>query len=194
MQLRSIFAFILLGWASAALAQAPTAVRVLTPFNARGDLVVGLGVAGEVRGRCDAPSAASPERPDAWRCSAGNEILDPCFQNLLGDAKVLACAEDPFSADVTLLTLTADLPDPAVTDEPTFSGLPWAVELANGGRCTLLTGGTAPVAGLRVNYGCEGGAEVAGGTDRRLPRWRVLYRTAARSPALEQVGVKVAWY
>lgn len=172
-----------------------TRVGVFTPFNPGGDLFVGLAVTGEVRGRCAVSSAASPERPDAWRCSARNEILDPCFQNLLGDEKVLACAEEPFSANVMLLTLTAAPPDPSVTDEPDFTGsLPWALELANGQRCTLLTGATAPVAGMRINYGCRDGAQVVGDVDRTLPLWRVFYRTATRSLSLEQSGVTKAWY
>lgn len=187
------FLVVVCSWASAQGGPA-TQTRVFTPFTPTGDLVVGLNVTGEVKGRCDTNSAASPERPDAWRCSAGNEILDPCFQNLLGDEKVLACAEDPFSADVVTLTLTTDLPDPTVTDAPTFGGLPWALELTNGQRCTLLTGATAPVAGLRINYGCPDGAQVVGGTNRRLPRWRVFYQTATRSLSLDQVGVKAAWY
>lgn len=185
---------ILYGWASAQPASPGTQVRVLTPFNSSGDLVVGLDVTVEVEGTCSGNAAASPERPDAWRCSAGNEVLDPCFQTLMGDSKVLACAEDPFAADVTLLTLTADLPDPTVTDAPTFGGLPWALELSNGQRCTLLTGATAPVAGMRVNYGCADGAQVVGNVDRQGPRWRVFYGTATRSLSLDQVGVKTAWY
>lgn len=54
-----------------------TQTRVFTPFNARGERVVGLALTGEVEGGCDANSAATPERPDAWRCSAENEVLDP---------------------------------------------------------------------------------------------------------------------
>ena len=182
-------------WAGAQPASAVTQTRVFTPFNARGERVVGLAVTGEVEGGCDVNSAATPERPDAWRCSAENEVLDPCFQNLLGDGGTLACAEDPFSAEVVMLTLSTPLPDPAATDEPDFAaGLPWALELANGQRCTLLTGATASIAGMRINFGCLDGAQVVGELDRRLPRWRVFYGTAARSLFLEQVGVATTWY
>lgn len=196
MKLRGVLGFLVVicSWAGAQQATAATRTRVFTPFNPGGELVVGLAVTGEVKGGCSAGSAASPERPDAWRCSAGNAVLDPCFQNLLGDEQVLACAEDPFSANVTLLTLTADLPDATVTDEPKFDGLPWALELANGQQCTLLTGASAPVAGMRVNYGCADGAQVVGETNRQRPRWRVFYQTATRSLSLDQVGVKAAWY
>lgn len=172
-----------------------TQTRVFTPFNLSGDLVVGLAVTGEAKGSCETNSAASPQRPDVWRCSAGNVVLDPCVQNLLGDGKTLACAEDPFSANVTLLTLTATLPDTAVMDDPDFTkGLPWALELENSQQCTLLTGATAPVAGMRINYGCADGSQVVGDINRQLPFWRVFYGTAMRSLALEQIGVTTAWY
>lgn len=197
MKLRCVLNFMVFicSWTGAQPASAVTQTRVFTPFDAGGELVVGLAVTGEVEGSCEANSAASPERPDAWRCSAENEILDPCFQNVLRDGEPLACTEDPFSADVVMLTLSTPLPDPTVTDGPDFAaGLPWALELANGQQCTLLTGATASVAGMRINYGCPDGAQVVGEVNRRLPRWRVFYQTAARSLSLEQVGVATAWY
>lgn len=113
----------------------------------------------------------------------------------MGDGGTLVCAEDPFSAEVVALTLSTPLPDPVAMDEPDFAaGLPWALELVNGRRCILLTGATASVAGMRINYGCPDGAQVVGEIDRRLPRWRVFYGTATRSLFQEQVGVATAWY
>lgn len=181
------------GFAAAQQFPAATTVRIFTPFNA-GGLVVGLDSTEELTGSCFTGSIATPERPDAWRCSSDNAILDPCFQDILGDHTTLACAQEPFSADVILLTLTAALPEPEASEEPAFSGLPWALELDNGQQCTLLTGATAPIAGLRINYGCSGGSLVAGPVDRSLPAWRVFYQTADRSLSLDQVHVATAWY
>lgn len=188
------FVFVMLGLASAQPAPTVTQVRIFTPFVG-GNLSIGLAVTSEVSGSCFASSVASSERPDAWRCTSDNAILDPCFENLLGDDKTLACAEDPFSANVVMLTLTSDLPDPTVTDEPDFmTSLPWALELDNGQQCTLLTGATAPVAGMRINYGCTDGAQVVGEIDRTLPLWRVFYQAASKSLSLNQVGITTAWY
>ena len=36
--------------------------------------------------------------------------------------------------------------------------LPWALELANGDRCTLLGGTLTVMAGQTAHYGCENGA------------------------------------
>lgn len=70
--------------------------------------------------------------------------------------------------------------------------LPWALELTSGERCTLLTGATAPVAGLRLNYLCEGGASVIGDIDRTLPLW-VVNVLAEDGYATTLVGVSASW-
>lgn len=69
--------------------------------------------------------------------------------------------------------------------------IPWALELANGETCTLLTGSTAVLAGQRVNYACEGG-EVIGEVDRSQPVWTVDY-LATDAIATSRVDVTVAW-
>jgi hypothetical protein len=167
-----------------------TEIKLLTPYGAAG-LSMGMAVTAQVSGSCFAGSAASPSRPDAWRCHAGNAIQDPCFQNRMGDPKVLACARDPWSANVVLLTLTSALPtEPRKEMDST---LPWALELANGHRCTMFTGATAPIAGMRINYGCADGFIVVGDIDKTQPVWRVFAR-GEKSIALMQVDVTVAWY
>ena len=184
---------------AAALAQGGTQItdiRLLTPFQPAGELVIGVASTGKVSGSCFAMSVASPQRPDAYRCNAGNALLDPCFVSL-DDRAPLACARDPWSANVVSLTLSAPLPSNVklATADPDYAqNMPWALELANGQRCTLMTGATAPVAGMRINYGCPDGGIVAGEIDRSLPLWRVFYQTANRSLSLSQVAVKVAWY
>jgi hypothetical protein len=70
--------------------------------------------------------------------------------------------------------------------------IPWALELANGERCTLLTGATAVLAGQRMNYGCEGGGYVLGEVDQRRQVWTVSY-LAADAFASDLVAVAVVW-
>ncbi|WP_102126514.1 hypothetical protein [Deinococcus planocerae] len=171
-----------------------TGVQLYTPFQPGGGLLIGVGVTGQVSGTCFAASAASPTRPDAYRCSAGNRILDPCFASL-NERDPLACSPDPWGANAVLLTRSGALPGRTRASEPNYlSGTPWALELANGQRCVALTGATAPIAGLRVNYGCPDGGVVAGPIDRTLPLWRGFYETANRSLSLSQVGVRTAWF
>jgi hypothetical protein len=182
--------------ASSFAADAPcfsrTEVKLLTPFNA-GRLGSSLSVISQGSGTCFARSAATPARPDAWRCTISNAIQDPCFENVMGNAKVLACAKAPWTADVTLLTLTAPLPENSASNTPLAESLPWALELAGGQHCTLFTGATAPVAGMRINYGCPGGVVVVGEVDRSQPVWRVFVQRE-ESISLCQTDVAVAWY
>ena len=89
---------------------------------------------------------------------------------------------------------------PAMADQPADVAdvaldpleIPWALELANGERCTLLTGATAVLAGQRLNYGCEGGGYVLGEVDQRRQVWTVSY-LAADAFASELVPVSVVW-
>jgi len=173
----------------------PTDVRLYLPFDVGGGLNRAVVVVDRVSGECFTGSLASPGRPDAFRCTAGNRILDPCYQGFEAGQPRLACARASWSAEVTLLTPTKEMPR-AEANRPTLpAALPWAVELADGTRCALLTGATAAAAGMRVNYGCEGGdAYVVGEPDRSLPRWRVLLWMPARDIAARLVGVTVAWW
>jgi len=179
--------------AADATQQARTQIKLLTPFGSKG-LADGLQISEKLSGRCFAASAASPTRPDAWRCSAGNAILDPCYQRVLGDEKQLACpVEGPWSQKLVLLILTDPLPTEPRKEMPRDSALPWAIELGNGKHCALFTGATAPVAGMRINYGCPGGFQVVGDINRSGHVWQVFFQ-AENASALEQVDVTVAWY
>ena len=173
-----------------------TQIKLITPFQS-GNLGIGFAVTARGDGECFARSAAVAGRPDAWRCSIGNAIHDPCLQNVLGDPKVLACPDTPWSANVSLLTLTKPLPtDSAVGDggkTPLKDTMPWALEMANGQRCTLFTGATAPIAGMRINYGCPGGFIAVGNIDRSRADWRIFFQ-GEKSISMELTDIAVAWY
>jgi hypothetical protein len=182
-----------LGWAADPAPVTRTQIKLLTPFGPAG-LRIGMAVTEKVDGNCFAASAASPSRPDAWRCSSGNGILDPCYQRIMGNEKELACpVGGPWPANVVLLTVTQPLPSEPRKEMRREDTLPWALELGNGQRCSLFTGATAPVAGMRINYGCPGGFQVVGDIDRSQPVWRVFFQ-GEKSIALEQVDVAVAWH
>jgi hypothetical protein len=188
-----------------------TDVRYLLPFGPDG-LNPGLTVSATVDGVCGFSSIVALDRPDAWDCiSTDNEIFDPCFEPFMQDPEELgqlACVEAPFATEVTLLNLTdplvrekeaADLGadpslDMAQSAEDTLApwDLPWALELANGDRCTLLHGTLSVMAGQTVHYGCVEGGMVLGQTDRSQPLWTVSY-LAEGEVASRLVDVAVAW-
>jgi hypothetical protein len=172
-----------------------TDVRYLLPYTPDG-LNPALTVSGEESGTCDSPSVAAADRPDAWRCFSTG-ALDPCFENPFGAVEPpieLACMSDPWSTEVVLFTTTAPLPrekemvDPAADATPP----PWALELANGEQCGILTGATAIYAGMRINYGCVGQGYVIGEPSRQGPVWVVSYLPDG-GLATELVAVTVAW-
>lgn len=133
----------------------------------------------------------------------------------------LACATSPFSPDVRRFSLTQPLqrmkdhsadggsapqPPPSAPQPPMPLPapdervdvvidpleIPWALELANGSRCGLLTGATAVLAGQRINYGCDDGGQVIGEVDRSAAMWNVAYLAEGAS-ATDQIDVVTAW-
>lgn len=70
--------------------------------------------------------------------------------------------------------------------------IPWAIELTNGDRCGLMTGATAVVAGMRINYGCEGGGSIVGELDRFGAVWTANYYDE-QSVGTETVAVATVW-
>ncbi len=186
-----------LGSATPALAQpvAVTQLRVFTPSVA-GRLTTGIEVVEHVEGSCLARSLASPERPDAYRCEAGSAILDPCFLDPMVGGAVLHCAREPFSLEVVELTVLQDLPErsaePIDPDYP--SARAWALVLEGGQRCGLLTGATAGIAGMRIDYGCDDGSAVVGPIDHGTPVWRVFHRAHHGAHSLDRVVIVEAWF
>ncbi len=108
-------------------------------------------------GSCWTNSIAEPYRTDAWRCTVGNSISDPCFE--IQNTKNLFCGANPGDQTATsafVLKLTQPLPSPDVTSSTTSSNWAWAVMLTDGTYCTPFTG-TRPFAasGEAAYYACN---------------------------------------
>ena len=172
---------------------APTSVRIIEPFAVGGGLAAGLSVQETTSGSCWEGSLADSGRSDAWRCMAGNEIMDPCFSDPSGDGNAVACLTDPWNQQVVLLDLTQPLPFDHANTPAIPEADPWALELADGERCTMTTGATAAIGNLRANYACTGGGWVYGDPDRTTSTWSVLLLPNGGS-SLGSVAVAVAWY
>ncbi len=184
------------GPARPAAADHPPAVTEMALFLpwAFGALSEGVTVTERVTGDCSVSSNRNP-RPDAFRCQAERVGYDPCFRGVQGGEIMLACALTPWSTDVVLVTPSSEVPPPQGSDDFT-ERQPWALELADGSRC-VLQGGTQPVfAGVRANYGCEGGmaTSVLGVPDRSQPAWRVFVLRSDSPRSARQMTVAVAWW
>ncbi|MCK9486898.1 MAG: hypothetical protein M0R73_09435 [Dehalococcoidia bacterium] len=104
---------------------------------------------------CFSESAAST-RGDAWRCSIGNMIADPCFA--LGEG-LLRCRPDPIADDAGLLV---EVEEPLEERESPEDPQVWLLELSDGTVCGFQGGATAGLDGERVNYGCTNGEWILG--------------------------------
>jgi hypothetical protein len=107
-------------------------------------------------GSCWTSSIAAPFRSDAWRCSVGNSISDPCFE--IPNSNNLYCGADPANLSSTsafVLTLTKSLPAPEVLEGGVPQNWAWLIQLADGTLCSPFTG-TEPIAqgGVAASYGC----------------------------------------
>jgi hypothetical protein len=145
-------------------------------------------------GSCFSGSDAT-QRSDAWRCSSGNELLDPCFSSPLA-AGTVVCPAAPWLHTGITIRLTQPLPS-AEADHgaASLARLPWALELYDGSRCLLATGATSVLDGRRLNYFCGGQSKTGlwGAPNRSTQPWRI-YRAAFTAKRLTQrVAVRRAW-
>jgi hypothetical protein len=148
---------------------APTRIvhyRVFTPAGA----VTGIHVARTLRGSCWVGSIGLP-RPDAWRCSVGNEILDPCLESPRGEHVPLVCVSGRRGI---ALRLTKPLPaKERNAREKTFFA--WRLVLPRGDVCERFTGTAAGVVQNQgLVYGCTSGGTTTE-PSRRHATWTVRY-------------------
>jgi hypothetical protein len=149
------------------------------------------------KGSCWTNSIAAPFRGDAWRCTVGNGITDPCFQ-IPGSTNLL-CGANPANPDATsifVLQLTKALPQSQPVQGLQPSGQAWLVELQGGTLCTPFTG-TLPftATGDVASYGCAPGPL---GTDVNIFNinssstvWTADIGTLARAPANSTSGLPI---
>jgi hypothetical protein len=129
------------------VAGAATELKRYTAWDPNGDPVV--NAFSDATGDCTTESCKS-SRSDAWRCFAGSQILDPCFENPLFEREVL-CVPSPWAREGVVVRTQLDEANRGRRP----GGRPWAVVLANGKRCGFLSGGTAVGPGShRLNYAC----------------------------------------
>lgn len=130
------------------LATPRTVTNVVHVFRSDGQAALPIAVT--VNGQCFTASiAAAGSR--AYRCIAGNSLLDPCVAPPGGEpARSVVCLPDPWSP-ATEVRLSAALP--ALTPD---SGVlrPWAMQLGDGARCVTVTGTVSQSHGVAMTYRC----------------------------------------
>jgi hypothetical protein len=133
-----------------------------------------------LHGSCFSGSIGLP-RPDAWRCTAGNLVLDPCLESPLGPTAPLVCVTYTGNQAVRFV-LTKPLPKKYV-NRPEKRFFAWRLVLANGDVCERLTGTAAGVVqGQGLVYGCASGGTTTV-PNRSRTAWTVRYLARGTSPS-----------
>ena len=187
----AVLASLVLGASAGCMAQT-TKVRIYRPFDG-GNLAPTFHFTQKTKGACFSGSAADP-RSDAWRCSIGNTLIDPCFSNPNAHTWVACPAKGtPFGLGVIRIKLTKPLPTGLANHGSAGRGNPWAVKLAGGTVCTFLTGATFTFHEQRANYGCTKTTFLAGSPNRSSPTWTITLGTGRTSPPKTAVILIAAW-
>jgi hypothetical protein len=94
----------------------------------------------------------------AYRCSAGHGLFNACWREGPNPTEFVICTGDPWQSRVVRLRSPNLLLYPGVTHEKAAT-YPWAIELADGNRCTVVQGAHGAVRThgrvFTVDYGCR---------------------------------------
>lgn len=173
----------------AAASATPTRTRIYRPFTAAGQPAV--RVTHTLHGTCFSGSAATG-RADAWRCSSGNELFDPCFSSAQARGIVLCPATVSNSRAVEIKLRRR--PSMGNHGRASTSGLPWAIQTTSS-TCVMATGATATIHGVRANYFCPKSKNwLWGSPSRRSQPWRIYSAPLSATRLQHRVTVKVAWF
>jgi hypothetical protein len=154
-------------------AQTPVASTKVVKYSANS-----MTAAKIVKGSCWTSSIASP-RADAFRCTAGNEIYDPCFKI---DPTSVGCPTDVASDSGVVFDLTKPLP-PAQSPPPAPQA--WAFVLQSGEKCNRATGTVV----ADFTYYCSGESGVCQGPDLGKTQAAYFVKCGTPKDALHVTGV-----
>jgi hypothetical protein len=108
---------------------------------------------------------------NAYRCFAGNSILDPCWVQAGSSRSHVLCLTAPWSHAAIRLHVTKGYDNSVMT---TTAREPWGIRLANGTRCAFVQGASSVVHGRRLSYFCQHSKTVLlGNPNRSRPVWRI---------------------
>jgi hypothetical protein len=170
-----------------------TVTEVFAPWTTGGELAPGIQVAANLNdGSCSTASLADGANQNAWRCSSGKGVYDPCFAPPdETNVTQVACAQSPLSA-VEMLTLATPLPSSSTAPSSSTGStpVPWFMQLANGDTCGRTTAAASSAGSPSPSYGCQSG--VASALNTSTEPWTVEY-LPNNSDVSSDVVVSTAW-
>lgn len=143
------------------------------------------GVTAHRSGSCFTSSITVASR-SAFRCVAGNRLLDPCFVVPGSSRRTVDCYADPWHGAVRL-ALTKTVPKPGAPLKITD---PWALQLAGGTRCVVTTGTSRLLHGVAMRYQCGGGSTAG---LRKASGSHLVALEHEHSGVVRRVAVSATW-
>jgi Protein kinase domain len=165
----------------------PTSAQIFSAVNPNGGLAV--SVTGHKSGSCFGGSIAI-QRSDAFRCTVGNDIEDPCF--MVNQTQVLCPDGGPWTNQGILVNVPS-LPTADRVKGQGTSGQPWAIQLAGGSQCLAITGASNVIANQRLNFECTGGVGLYGNVQRSGSAW-MIYVSPPHSGQIALRPIATAWF
>ncbi|MFF3593807.1 serine/threonine-protein kinase [Streptomyces sp. NPDC002387] len=167
-----------------------TQVVTMNPWSLDGTPANGITITDRASGSCFG-TAESTMRTDAWRCTAGDRILDPCFSPGSNPEDTSALCMDAEPNHMVELSVPQGFPgnNDHMPGGPDIE--PITIVLANGARCTFSGGGTTTLAGQRLNYGCDNGGSLYGYPNKTPALWTISYSAPSSGASVSTPITKV---
>jgi hypothetical protein len=176
----AVLATVLVAGAGAAAAPPRTEVLHWSPFDSAARVKPSLTVV-PIRGGLCTDIGYTLVGGVGYRCGAGNALFDACWRDGPNATEFVICTNTPWQRKVLRLRSPNLLLYPGVTYQPA-ARYPWAIELTDGNRCTVVQGAHDAVRThgrmLVVDYDCERHHVVL--LREGLQRGRVWHARAAR--------------
>lgn len=169
-----------------------TSIHVYTPISSAGSVAAGIRIGRTTTGDCSSDSEASM-RGDAYRCMTSNAVYDPCFAAQTYSVHYVLCPRYAPDAKVVRINLATQLGPGSASGDPTRFA-PWAVQTTSGKWCTLFTGASSLLAGMRISYGCDDDGVLLGDPRRKTKIWTIFYASSYKASQYRPVALRSAWW
>ena len=130
------------------------------------------------------------QREDAWRCTVGEKVYDPCFVKPHGSLKTALCPQSPWNSDTVEIDLVSPVDGSQNVTLDMSEAYPWALELTTGEKCQAVDEGEE-YDGLPVHYHCDGQTILIGRVQRCTTLWRMLQKNTA---GVSTTFIARAWF
>lgn len=122
-------------------------------------------------GECWGPSLTLYQRGDAYRCTSGDSIYDPCFALSDSSDKVICVTSQDKEF---IIKQNVPLYKKTENSQASEGSGSWKIELSNGIMCNNVSGATFMIENERASYVCSDGTWLAGEPYTEEKVWTII--------------------